>query len=42
VPAHWAQPFARLAEELELVETDLEPAILRVRNFVARILSATS
>ena len=42
VPAHWAQPFARLAEELELVETDLEAAILRVRNFVARILSATS
>ena len=42
VPAHWAQPFARLAEELELVETDLESAILRVRKFVARILSATS
>lgn len=42
VPAHWAQPFARLAGELELVETDLEAAILRVRNFVARILSATS
>jgi hypothetical protein len=42
VPAHWAQPFARLAEELELVETDLEAALLRVRNFVARILSATS
>jgi hypothetical protein len=42
VPAHWAQPFARLAEELELVETDLEAAILRVRNFVSRILSATS
>jgi nucleotidyltransferase AbiEii toxin of type IV toxin-antitoxin system len=42
VPAHWAQPFARLAEELELVDTDLEAAILRVRNFVARILSAAS
>jgi hypothetical protein len=42
VPAHWAQPFARLAEELELVETNLEAAILRVRNFVARILSAHS
>jgi hypothetical protein len=42
VPPHWAQPFARLAEELELVETDLEGAMLRVRNFVARILSATS
>ena len=42
VPAHWEQPFARLAEELELVDTNLEAAILRVRNFVARILSATS
>jgi hypothetical protein len=42
VPAHWAQPFARLAEELELVETDLEAAILRVRNFVARILDSAS
>ena len=42
VPAHWAQPFARLAEELELAETDLEAALVRVRNFVARILSATS
>ena len=42
VPAHWTQPFARLVEELDLVETDLEAAILRVRNFVARILSATS
>ena len=42
VPAHWVQPFARLAEELELVETDLEAAILRVRNFVARILDSAS
>ena len=42
VPEHWAQPFARLAEELELVDSDLEAALLRVRNFVARILSATS
>lgn len=42
VPAHWEQPFAGLAEEFELVETDLEAPILRVRNFVARILSATS
>lgn len=42
VPAHWAPPFARLAEELELAETDLEAALVRVRNFVARILSATS
>ena len=42
LPAHWAQPFARLAEELELVETDLEAAILRVRNSVARILGSAS
>jgi hypothetical protein len=42
VPAHWAQPFSRLAEELELAETDLEAALVRVRDFVARILSATS
>lgn len=41
VPAHWAQPFSRLAEELELAETDLEAALVRVRNFVARIVSAT-
>jgi hypothetical protein len=42
VPAHWVQPFARLAEELELAETDVEVALVRVRDFVARILSATS
>lgn len=42
VPAHWAQPFSRLAEELELAETDLDAALVRVRNFVARIVSATS
>lgn len=40
-PPHWGQPFARLAEELELAETDLDAALVRVRNFVARILSAT-
>lgn len=42
VPAHWAQPFARLAEELELAESDVELALVRVRDFVARILRATS
>ena len=42
VPAHWVQPFARLAAELELAETDVEVALVRVRDFVARILSATS
>jgi hypothetical protein len=38
VPAHWAPPFARLAEELELAETDVEAALVRVRDLVARIL----
>jgi hypothetical protein len=42
VPVNWEQPFARLAEKFELVETDLEAPVLRVRNFVARILSPTS
>jgi Nucleotidyl transferase AbiEii toxin, Type IV TA system len=39
-PAHWAMPFTRLAEELDLPETDLDAALVRVRSFVARILSA--
>lgn len=42
LPPHWAEPFARLAGELELPERDLETALLRVRSFVARILSAPS
>jgi hypothetical protein len=42
VPAHWAPPFARLAEELELAETDVEAALVRVRDLVARILGATA
>jgi Nucleotidyl transferase AbiEii toxin, Type IV TA system len=40
VPAHWAMPFAQLAEELGLPETDLDAALKRVRSFVARILGA--
>ena len=40
VPAHWVQPFAPLAEELELAETDVEVALVGVRDFVAPILSA--
>ncbi len=42
MPAHWTKPFARLAEDLELTETDVEAALVRVRSFVARILSASS
>jgi hypothetical protein len=41
MPWHWAAPFAQLAGELELPETDIETALIRVRNFVARILSAS-
>ncbi|MCC6162106.1 MAG: nucleotidyl transferase AbiEii/AbiGii toxin family protein [Acidobacteria bacterium] len=39
-PPHWAQPFARLAEELELANTDIEQALVRVRNFVAHIVKS--
>ena len=42
VPAHWAQPFARLAEELELADTDVAAALVRVRDLVTRILGATA
>jgi len=42
LPAHWASPFAVLAEELELPETDLETALVKVRAFVQRILDASS
>jgi hypothetical protein len=40
VPAHWALPFAELAKELELPETDVEAALATVRRLVARILGA--
>lgn len=39
-PAHWAQPFQRLAGELALPETDVEQALTRVRSFVARIIGS--
>jgi hypothetical protein len=42
LPAHWARPFTQLAGELELPETDIEPALVRVRDFVAQILAASS
>jgi len=41
-PAHWANPYAQLAEDLELPETDIELALGRLRTFVARILDASS
>jgi hypothetical protein len=40
VPPHWAAPFTQLARELELRDTDVDAALIRVRNFVGRILSA--
>ena len=40
VPAHWVEPFARLARELELPVTDADDAMARVRAFVDRIRSA--
>lgn len=42
MPPHWAAPFTRLAEELELRETDVDTALIRVRSFVERILAAAS
>lgn len=42
LPTHWAKPFMQLAEELELPETDIEAALVRVRHFVAQILNASS
>jgi hypothetical protein len=41
MPLHWAAPFTQLAGELELRETDVEAALIRVRNFVERILRAS-
>jgi hypothetical protein len=42
MPSHWAAPFTQLAEELELRETDVQTALIRVRSFVERILAAAS
>lgn len=40
VPPHWAEPFARLALELELPVSDVEAAMGRVQAFMDRINSA--
>lgn len=42
VPSHWTEPFAQLAVELELAETNVEAALVRLRAFVARILEPPS
>jgi hypothetical protein len=41
VPSHWAEPLAQLCLDLELPERDVEMALVRVRGFVARILSSS-
>jgi hypothetical protein len=38
-PAHWAEPFAELASELELPQTDVETALVKIRGLVTRILN---
>jgi hypothetical protein len=40
-PAHWAEPFARLAAELGLEVTNVEDAMARVREFVERLTRST-
>lgn len=42
MPSHWTEPFARLAVELELPQTEIEIALVKVRGFVARILGSSS
>lgn len=39
-PPHWAEPFARLAQDLELPVADMDEAMARVRAFVDRIRAA--
>jgi hypothetical protein len=41
-PPHWARPFAELAKELVLPDTNVEAAFASVRRLVARILGAAS
>jgi hypothetical protein len=41
-PTHWARPFAELAKELELPDTNVDAALASVRRLVARILGASS
>jgi hypothetical protein len=40
VPPHWDEPFAKLAQELELPVTDAAEAMVGVRTFVERIRAA--
>ncbi len=40
VPAHWEEPFVRMARDLELPVTDAELAMVRIRSFVDRICAA--
>ena len=39
VPPHWAEPFARLAAELDLTVDDIDDGVARVRAFVDHIVA---
>lgn len=39
MPAHWDEPFAQLADDVQLVERDVATALARVRALVERILA---
>lgn len=39
MPAHWNEPFAQLADDVQLVERDVDTALARVRALVERILA---
>jgi hypothetical protein len=39
VPSHWEDPFAQLADEVQLAERDVAAALARVRVLVERILA---
>jgi len=41
-PAHWTEPFSHLALELDLADTDVDRALVKVRDFVARILRSSA
>ncbi len=40
IPTHWIDPFARLAQDLDLPITDPEEAVAVARAFIDRIINA--
>jgi hypothetical protein len=42
MPSHWTEPFAHLAVELDLADTDVDRALVKIRDFVARILRSSA